>query len=36
MRAAGLADPEITVHEVKAIERHPETGKTKRFIPQIG
>jgi phenylacetate-coenzyme A ligase PaaK-like adenylate-forming protein len=33
LRAAGLADPEVTVRSVDAIERHVETGKTRRFIP---
>jgi phenylacetate-CoA ligase len=30
---AGLADPEVTVHAVAALPRHPETGKLRRVIP---
>jgi phenylacetate-CoA ligase len=33
MRSGGLADPDVTVHAVEAITRHPQTGKTRRFIP---
>jgi phenylacetate-coenzyme A ligase PaaK-like adenylate-forming protein len=33
LRAADLAKPEVTVRSVDAIERHVETGKTRRFIP---
>jgi len=35
LRSAGLADPHVTVRilDPSAIERHPETGKTRRFIP---
>ena len=33
LRAAGLPDPEVSVRVVDAIERHPHTGKTRRFIP---
>jgi phenylacetate-coenzyme A ligase PaaK-like adenylate-forming protein len=33
LRGAGLANPRVTVRRVDTIERHPETGKTKRFIP---
>jgi phenylacetate-CoA ligase len=32
LRAAGVTAPEITVQRVDIIERHPETGKTRRFI----
>jgi phenylacetate-coenzyme A ligase PaaK-like adenylate-forming protein len=30
---AGLARPEVRVGVVEALPRHPETGKTKRFVP---
>jgi phenylacetate-coenzyme A ligase PaaK-like adenylate-forming protein len=30
LRAAGVPDPRA---EVSAVERHPETGKVRRFIP---
>jgi phenylacetate-CoA ligase len=30
---AGLADPEVTVHAVAALPRHPQTGKLRRVIP---
>ena len=33
LRRAGLPDPEVTLHAVAAIPRHPDTGKTRRFIP---
>ncbi|MBV8218964.1 MAG: hypothetical protein JO325_10910 [Solirubrobacterales bacterium] len=33
LAAAGLTAPEITVQRVDEIERDPETGKTRRFIP---
>jgi phenylacetate-CoA ligase len=32
LRAAGLADPQVQVHEVPDIARHHETGKARRFI----
>jgi phenylacetate-CoA ligase len=32
LRAAGLPDPDVHVREVAGIGRHPETGKTRRFI----
>jgi len=32
LRAAGLPDPHVHVHDVAAIERHPQSGKTRRFI----
>jgi phenylacetate-CoA ligase len=35
LAGAGLADPEVTVRVVDAIERHPETGKAKRFVPYV-
>jgi len=31
--AAGLARPEVTVRTVPALDRHPETGKVRRFVP---
>lgn len=33
LRAAGLREPQVRVHEVTDIARHPETGKARRFIP---
>jgi phenylacetate-coenzyme A ligase PaaK-like adenylate-forming protein len=33
LRAAGLPDPQVRVHAVTDIARHPETGKARRFIP---
>jgi len=33
LRTAGLPDPDVRVHEIASIARHPETGKTRRFIP---
>ena len=33
LRAAGLPNPHVRVREVTDIARHPETGKTRRFIP---
>jgi len=33
LRAGGLPDPQIRVHRVTDIARHPETGKARRFIP---
>jgi hypothetical protein len=32
LRAGGLDDPSVRVHEVAGIARHPQTGKTRRFI----
>jgi phenylacetate-CoA ligase len=32
LRTAGLPDPRVHVREVAEIGRHPETGKTRRFI----
>jgi phenylacetate-CoA ligase len=32
LRAAGLRQPSVHVHEVAGIARHPQTGKTRRFI----
>jgi phenylacetate-CoA ligase len=32
LSAAGLPDPEVAVHSVRALERHPETGKLRRFV----
>ena len=33
LRRVGLASPLATVREVASIPRHPQTGKTRRFIP---
>ena len=33
LAAQGLAEPEITITEVEALQRHKETGKMRRFIP---
>ncbi len=33
LRTAGLPGPCVQVRQVMAIGRHPETGKTRRFIP---
>lgn len=30
---AGLRDPEVSARAVDTLERHPETGKVRRFIP---
>ena len=35
LRAAGLHDPVVSVDEVPAIQRHPDTGKVRRFIPLV-
>jgi len=32
LHAAGLREPSVHVHEVTSIARHPQTGKTRRFI----
>jgi hypothetical protein len=32
LRTAGLREPYVHVHEVVGIARHPQTGKTRRFI----
>ncbi len=32
LRTAGLPGPHVHVHEVAAIGRHPQSGKTRRFI----
>jgi phenylacetate-CoA ligase len=32
LRAAGLREPHVRVHEVAGLARHPQTGKTPRFI----
>jgi phenylacetate-CoA ligase len=34
LHTAGLHDPHVRVHQVAAIARHPQTGKTRRFIPR--
>jgi phenylacetate-coenzyme A ligase PaaK-like adenylate-forming protein len=33
LRAAGLPEPQVRVHAVTDIARHPETGKARRFTP---
>jgi hypothetical protein len=33
LRAAGLPEPQVRVHAVTDIARHPETGKARRFVP---
>jgi phenylacetate-coenzyme A ligase PaaK-like adenylate-forming protein len=33
LRSAGVPDPHATVRPVRTIERHPETGKARRFVP---
>lgn len=33
LRAAGMSDPSVTVTQVPAVPRHPDTGKQRRFIP---
>jgi phenylacetate-CoA ligase len=33
LRATGLETPEVSVCCVEAIERHPQTGKARRFVP---
>jgi phenylacetate-coenzyme A ligase PaaK-like adenylate-forming protein len=32
LQAAGLRDPEVSVESVPSLERHPETGKLRRFL----
>jgi phenylacetate-coenzyme A ligase PaaK-like adenylate-forming protein len=32
LHTAGLREPHVHVHEVSGIARHPQTGKTRRFI----
>jgi phenylacetate-CoA ligase len=34
LRTAGLREPHVHVHQVAVIARHPQTGKTRRFIPR--
>lgn len=34
LAGAGLRDPEVAVRVVPALERHPETGKVRRFLPR--
>ncbi len=34
LRTAGLREPYVHVHEVADIARHPQTGKTRRFVAQ--
>jgi phenylacetate-CoA ligase len=33
LREAGLSDPRAAVRVVAALDRHPETGKVRRFVP---
>jgi hypothetical protein len=33
LRAAGLSDPQVSVLDVDFVERLPQTGKLKRFLP---
>jgi phenylacetate-CoA ligase len=33
LRQAGLSRPQVTVRVVAAIAHHPQTGKTRRFVP---
>jgi len=33
LAAAGLRDPQVTVRTVAAIDRNPQTGKARRFVP---
>jgi phenylacetate-coenzyme A ligase PaaK-like adenylate-forming protein len=33
LRQTGLAEPQVNITTVRAISRHPETGKVRRFIP---
>jgi phenylacetate-CoA ligase len=33
LRAAGLPNPQVRVHAIDDLPRHPETGKARRFIP---
>jgi phenylacetate-coenzyme A ligase PaaK-like adenylate-forming protein len=32
LQAAGLREPHVHLHEIAGIARHPQTGKTRRFI----
>jgi hypothetical protein len=34
LRGAGVHAAEVTVKPVAAVPRHPDTGKTKRFVTQ--
>ena len=34
LHSAGLRGPHVHVHEVASIARHPQTGKTRRFITE--
>lgn len=36
MRRAGVPDAEVVVLVVSSIERHPDTGKARRFVPSKG
>jgi phenylacetate-coenzyme A ligase PaaK-like adenylate-forming protein len=36
LRTVGILDPEVTIRRVDAIERHAQTGKTRRFVPLSG
>jgi phenylacetate-CoA ligase len=33
LASAGLVRPEVEVHSAAGLERHPETGKLRRFVP---
>jgi len=35
LRRLGVADPQVTVTRTDVLERHPDTGKLRRFIPQV-
>lgn len=34
LEQAGLAEPEVAVRLVESLDRHPETGKLRRFVPR--
>jgi phenylacetate-CoA ligase len=36
LHTAGIHDPEVTIRRVNAIERHAQTGKSRRFLPITG
>jgi phenylacetate-coenzyme A ligase PaaK-like adenylate-forming protein len=33
LSTVGIPNPEVTIRRVAAIDRHPQTGKTRRFVP---
>jgi hypothetical protein len=33
LEQAGLTDPQVVVRPVESFDRHPETGKLRRFVP---